>query len=193
MKGDTLNQANAASAVSEQIKNESPTPDSTGLGNVPPLKNKGSLQHYERIIELNLSKVKESCIALLEIHRNKLYKSGYKSFDDYLMGRWGIKRSRGYQLLAFARRLKMSTMVDTPANERQSRGSTASKIKNFNWHWDHTRAYILTRFGTSSLQDKTEFVIRFKKLVQMLDDTVCQLNQRELQNGLSATSSGQPQ
>ncbi len=76
------------------------------------------LDHYEQIITLGLPDMESVALALFEIHRRKLYKQTYRSFQEYLRQRWHMSRARGYQLLHFARLKQASTTVDT---ERQAR------------------------------------------------------------------------
>ena len=62
--------------------------------------------------------------ALLEIRDARLYRETHGSFEAYLDERWGVSRSRGYQLIDAARVTKaLSTGVDLdpPANEAQAR------------------------------------------------------------------------
>ena len=49
------------------------------------------------------------------IQQNKLYREGYKTFEDYMWQRWGIKKSAGYERIAsfqFAENLKDSTPAE---------------------------------------------------------------------------------
>ena len=61
--------------------------------------------------------------AIAEIRDNKLYRATHNTLEAYLLDRWEISRSRGYQLIDAAR---VSTIVDTvglpaPTNEAQAR------------------------------------------------------------------------
>ena len=89
-----------------------------------------TLDDLEAVISQGLSSIAQSlrdreqvALAMLEIHDSGLYKKDYGTFKSYLLRRWGISRPRGYQMLHFARLIRMSTMVDTggPENERQAR------------------------------------------------------------------------
>src|SRR5437867_9128316 len=95
----------------------------TGSLDASPSPDPLTLVELEQIIESSLPKFDEACFALLEIHRRKLYKLDFRSFEAYLEKRWRMSRSRAYQLLHYARVMKPSTMVDNfgPANERQAR------------------------------------------------------------------------
>lgn len=56
---------------------------------------------------------------LIEIRENKLYREDYQTFDDYMLQRWGIKRTTGYDYMAgyqLASNLEQaSAPVDTTA------------------------------------------------------------------------------
>ena len=77
-----------------------------------------TLAQLEAIIEKGLPHYEEVAIAIFEIHDRKLFKP--ESFQSYLRRRWNLSRSRGYQLLHFARLKKTSTVVDID-NERKAR------------------------------------------------------------------------
>lgn len=66
--------------------------------------------------------------ALLEIRDARLYRAGWRTFEEYLRGRWGMERAHGYRLMDAAG--VVSSLVDAappvgdiplPANERQAR------------------------------------------------------------------------
>ena len=100
------------------LANASPAPPSLPGTSVTPR----SLEQLEQIIAAGLNRYDDVSAALFEIHARKLYKPGYGSFRSYLRRRWGMSRSRGYQLLHYARLKQMSTRVDNgPQNERQAR------------------------------------------------------------------------
>ncbi len=90
----------------------------------------GELQHLEAIIEAARPKPKERALALLEIHDRRLYLSEYVSFSNYLWKRWQIRRSRGYQLLNWARLLRAK--AGCTVNERQARRSK-DQSKEHDW------------------------------------------------------------
>ena len=84
----------------------------------------GRLAELETIIEQGLTTFIEVGNALLEIRDTHLYRRQYATFEEYCRQRWGLRRSRAYQLMAAAEvveNLKMSTIVDIPANEAQVR------------------------------------------------------------------------
>jgi len=84
-----------------------------------------SLPHYEAVIERGLKTFCEVGEALLAIRDGRLYRQDYSTFEDYCISRWGLARSRAYQIMDAAEvvgTLRMSTIVDIlPATESQAR------------------------------------------------------------------------
>jgi hypothetical protein len=78
------------------------------------------LHKHEAIIDNGLQ---SSFVSLLAIRNGNLYRKGYSTFEAYCLDRWGISRSRAYQLIDAAKVAEnVSTMVDTPLpSERQAR------------------------------------------------------------------------
>lgn len=81
------------------------------------------LLELEVLVENGLDTFVKVGTALAEIQTFKLYRQTHDNFADYLEDRFGISRSRGYQLIDSAR---LSTMVDNAGlppiqNERQAR------------------------------------------------------------------------
>lgn len=75
------------------------------------------LVKHEATIEGGLKTFVAVGHALTAISEGRLYREDYETFDAYLRGRWGMSKSRGYQLMQSA---EMSTTVDIE-NERQAR------------------------------------------------------------------------
>lgn len=68
-----------------------------------------TLEQCERVIERSQARfVKDASDALLAIHDQRLYREQYKSFEDYLLKRWGISRATGYRMLETARELDVA-------------------------------------------------------------------------------------
>lgn len=91
------------------------------------------LSELETVIERGLQTFVDVGMALAEIQRDKLYRDGHSTFEDYCRDKWRISRPRAYQLIESAEAVtQMSTMVDKEAplveNERQAR--ELSKIKD---------------------------------------------------------------
>jgi hypothetical protein len=81
------------------------------------------LVELEETIKAGKDRFLQTGFALLEIHRDRLYRSEFDSFSAYCAGKWGFTRGRGYQLMAFASDSQVPTTVGTeaPATERQAR------------------------------------------------------------------------
>lgn len=85
------------------------------------------LKAYESIIERGLKTFTEVGSALMDIRDKRLYRADYSTFEDYCRERWGMARSRAYQLMDTALVVNtLSTMVDIlPTSERQARPLTS--------------------------------------------------------------------
>ena len=98
------------------------------------------LATLEAIVERGLSTFLDVGTALAEIKESKLYLGGYDTFEDYLLKRWRMSKSRAYQLINGYHAVQQikdqsgsrsSTRVDDlrqgestipfPANEKQTR------------------------------------------------------------------------
>lgn len=81
------------------------------------------LSQCESIIKEGIKTFKEVGQALLEIRENRLYRKEYKTFEDYCRDKWGIHRSRAYQLSEASKiSANLSTVVDiSPTSEKQIR------------------------------------------------------------------------
>lgn len=81
------------------------------------------LTELEAVIERGLAVFVEVGLALMEIKNSRLYRETHATFEEYVDQRWGMSRTRGYQMIDAA---VVSTMVDAaglpaPVNERQAR------------------------------------------------------------------------
>jgi hypothetical protein len=76
--------------------------------------------------------------ALREIRDSYLYRQTHSTFELYLKGRWGMSRSRGYQLIDFAREQYLSTNVDKPKTEGAHRTNKAAR-RNWKIRRSHRR------------------------------------------------------
>lgn len=82
------------------------------------------LKNCELVIQTGLDTFYQVGQALLEIQENKLYRQEFNTFDEYLQGRWNFGRTQAYNFINSAKvisNLKMSTIVDIPTNENQTR------------------------------------------------------------------------
>ncbi len=60
------------------------------------------LRELEAIIERGLDTYEQVGNAIAEIHDARLYLQTHRTFEEYLDARWGLKRQRGYELMAAA-------------------------------------------------------------------------------------------
>lgn len=87
------------------------------------------------ILEQTVSKGLQTFVevgkAIAEIRDSKLYRENYSSFEDYLGNRWGISRTRGYELIGASQVVAdLSAIAETvplPENEAQARPLTGLK------------------------------------------------------------------
>lgn len=86
---------------------------------------RNELRAAESIIEKGMATFIEVGSALKVICDKKLYRETYDSFDKYVSQKWGLEKSRAYQLInACEVRQNLSTIVDEkdiPKNEAQLR------------------------------------------------------------------------
>lgn len=90
------------------------------------LLNKEELNELERcevVIKQGLQTFVEVGQALLTIRDKRLYRSGFKTFEEYCDVKWEIGRGRVYQLIGAAQVISnLSTRVDIlPKNEKEAR------------------------------------------------------------------------
>jgi len=91
-----------------------------------------ALEAHEVVIDKHFKSFTVVGQALLDIGQRRLYQMEYATFDIYLEHRWGLSRSRAYQLMEAATVTEaMSTIVDTPlpANEAQARELVSLKAE----------------------------------------------------------------
>jgi hypothetical protein len=58
-----------------------------------------ALSHYEQVIERGLKTFFEVGAALLRVRDLRLYRTEYRTFEEYCADRWGLARNRAYQLI----------------------------------------------------------------------------------------------
>lgn len=90
------------------------------------------LANAERVIALGLATFVQVGDALATIRDERLYRSSHGTFEAYARERWGMERTRAYQLIDAAEvTASLSTIVDTPkpANEAQARPLAKLKAK----------------------------------------------------------------
>ena len=82
------------------------------------------LDQLEQVVEAGLNTFMEVGIALGEINAKRLYRQMYHTFPEYVQERWGIAKSRAYQLIAGANTVALISSggeLPQPTNERQIR------------------------------------------------------------------------
>ncbi len=91
-----------------------------------------TLASLEAVIEKGLTTFMEVGAALREIRDQRLYKSEYKSFEQYCRERWGwSRRHANYQIAAVNLVDNLGTMVPKPENERQARALYMSETSEW--------------------------------------------------------------
>lgn len=94
------------------------------------------LKRCEQIITGGFDTFVQVGKALLEIRDRRLYREQHPTFEEYLSDRWGMSRSRCYQLIQAATiTSSLSTMVDKPQNERQVRALAKVPVDQRDQAW----------------------------------------------------------
>jgi len=85
------------------------------------------LERCEVVIKQGLQTFIEVGQALMTIKEKRLYRIGYKTFEDYCVEKWSISRPRAFQLIEAANVISgLSTIVDIlPKTESQVRPLTS--------------------------------------------------------------------
>ena len=87
-----------------------------------------ALAGLEERIAAGLKVFNQVGAALAVVRDSRLYRETHATFEDYCQERWGLSRSRGYQLIAAAATVAaieaVSTIVDTITTESQARELT---------------------------------------------------------------------
>ena len=106
-------------------------------------KEKQTLDYLENIVSEGIDTWQKVGTALEEICRQRLYREDHDTFEDYCKNRWGISRSRAYQLMSAIKAARnVSTMVEggipfvTPQSERQIRTLAALPPEKQIAAWD---------------------------------------------------------
>lgn len=82
-----------------------------------------NLSGYEEVIARGLQSFTEVGTALIAIRDGRLYRSQYPTFEDYCANRWGLARTRAYELIDAATTVReVSEISDiAPVNEGQAK------------------------------------------------------------------------
>ena len=137
-----------------------------------PYAESATLESLEAVIEQGLPHYEEVALAMLEIYERKLFKPA--SFKGYLKDRWKMSRSRGYQLLKFARLKKMSTVVGIPGvrNERQARALAPDGTAKPHQDRDsvgQAMQYLVLKFEKLPPDEKREFIDYIRQLLDEME------------------------
>ena len=73
------------------------------------------LARLEQAIEQGQKAFRETALALLEILVRRLYREGWRSFDDYCRRRWGFQKNWGFKLASTARVIVDQERIGLPA------------------------------------------------------------------------------
>lgn len=79
------------------------------------------LAERERTIERGLATFVDVGTALAEIRDDRLYRAQYDTFEDYCRRRWGLTRSRAYQMMEAASVVQNFGHGQAPETESQAR------------------------------------------------------------------------
>ena len=80
------------------------------------------LCELERIIQKCKDTFVEVGTALAEIRDSRIYRSTFKTFEDYCQKRWEFEKAYAFRMIAAAEVVaNLSPMGDTPSSERQAR------------------------------------------------------------------------
>jgi hypothetical protein len=83
------------------------------------------LQDFEKVIEIGVSTFVEVGTALAVINEQRLYRSEYTSFAEYVSERWGMVKGQAYRLITAAQVAtnvkKVSPIGDTSIRESHAR------------------------------------------------------------------------
>ena len=94
--------------------------EATKLAGMTPAESR-HLKALERRISAGLQTFREVGAALLEIRDQRLYRDTHSSFEAYCTERWGMNRTRAYQLIDSARVVQTLGEPEGLVNEAQAR------------------------------------------------------------------------
>jgi len=140
------------------------------------------LNRYERIIEQSLAREDQLALALFQIQQHKLYKLTHTAFAQYCKERWGFKRSRGYQLIRFARQLLdcQHTGQRPPANERQARsratdgtlGQEQPHQTPYDERFERVTRYLARQLHSSFSAEPLQFVADLRSVLDVFEKSL---------------------
>lgn len=93
------------------------------------------LKALERRIAAGLQTFREVGVALLEIRDQRLYRDTHSSFESYCGERWGMNRTRAYQLIDSARVVSALGDPEDLMNEAQARELASLNVEDAQKVW----------------------------------------------------------
>jgi hypothetical protein len=96
--------------------------EESDLADITPLSSdeERDLEKLESTIAANLAALFRVGFALYEIKRRRLYRSGFKTFEEYSLRRWELNRSHAYRMVSAAEICKnLSPIGDIPLPENE--------------------------------------------------------------------------
>lgn len=134
------------------------------------------LARWERIIEDNKAQTVAMCLALLAIFEERLYQATHPSWGKYLKERWGMSRSRGYQLIKYARLILDAELKSelAPANERQARqwvnaGASGSKPTDASACLRRAGLYLRRSVVALAQAERRQFISELRALLDRVE------------------------
>lgn len=85
---------------------------------------KSTLHELEGVIESGLKTFVDVGLALVKIRDARLYRAGFKTFEEYCKERWGMSRIHAFRMIQAAGIAEMLPTGNKPESERQARPLT---------------------------------------------------------------------
>lgn len=143
---------------------------------------KEELREFERQIESGLKTFRKVGTALLAIRDGRMYRAGFKTFEDYCRDRWGFNASRARQLIGAAEiagRIESVTIV-TPATESQARPLAALPPEQQPEAWKAAADKAATEGRKVTAKDVQEQVKKITTKAEIVDVDVLPPEQKEV-------------
>lgn len=143
---------------------------------------KEELREFERQIESGLKTFRKVGTALLAIRDGRMYRAGFKTFEDYCRDRWGFNASRARQLIGAAEiagRIESVTIV-TPATESQARPLAVLPPEQQPEAWKAATDKAATEGRKVTAKDVQEQVKKITTKAEIVDVDVLPPEQKEV-------------
>lgn len=141
---------------------------------------KEELKEFENRIETGLKTFREVGNALMSIRDGRLYRSKFKTFEDYCRERWGFARNYANKMIAAAEVVSnLGTTVPIPTSERQARplASLPPEQQPEAWKAATEKAELEQRKVTA--KDVKEEVAKIKTTAEVVDVDVLPPEKKE--------------